>query len=277
MRKIVYLILLLSLLWLAKLSYDVAQYSQIVPQLQQQLLQAEQRSRLLNDQFVAFQRELQHPSTLQSPEKINVSDPKDLVDIAPTTLIRQQLQLVQFALDQQQFSYALEHLNQLQQQITHYTLPPALQQSLVQSIEKDEQAIQHYVVTQQQQQQQLDTLLQQLDRQIQQNIQNPALIQTKSEKSEWWHWFKLEKVQRSSPDLIHRNLTLKEVQLRLLLASQALHHGQFAEYHQTIEDIAHVLAELPDPNSQQIKLRLEKISNLTVLPIPKLTTLGLLG
>ena len=59
MRKIVYLILLLSLLWLAKLSYDVAQYSQIVPQLQQQLTQQQQRYSLLNDQFVAVQRQLQ--------------------------------------------------------------------------------------------------------------------------------------------------------------------------------------------------------------------------
>ena len=37
MRKIVYLILALGLVWLAKLSYDVAQYSQTIPQLQQQL------------------------------------------------------------------------------------------------------------------------------------------------------------------------------------------------------------------------------------------------
>ena len=32
MRKIVYLILALGLVWLAKLSYDVAQYSQTIPQ-----------------------------------------------------------------------------------------------------------------------------------------------------------------------------------------------------------------------------------------------------
>ena len=68
MRKIVYLILLLSLLWLAKLSYDVAQYSQIVPQLQQQLAKTEQRYTLLNDQFVAVQRQLKDGTIADASE-----------------------------------------------------------------------------------------------------------------------------------------------------------------------------------------------------------------
>lgn len=275
MRKIGYLILGLSLLWLAKLSYDVAQYSQTVPQLQQQLDQTEQRYALLNDQFVAVQRQLQNSSVVEPTD--NVAIPTTMTGIAPVILIKQQMQLVQFALDQQQFIYALEQLNQAQQHIAQYGVSPALQHSLIKAIEQDKQSIQQYVLSQTQQQQQLDNLLQQLDQKIQQEIQNPTISIAKSDSGAWWHWFKLEKVQRHSPDLMSRNITLKEAQLRLLLASQALQQGQLAEYRKSTLEVMQLLAELPDQNSQQMKQRLEKILNLPVVPTPKLTTLGLLG
>ncbi|ENX62198.1 MULTISPECIES: hypothetical protein [Acinetobacter] len=275
MRKIGYLILGLSLLWLAKLSYDVAQYSQTVPQLQQQLDQTEQRYALLNDQFVAVQRQLQNTSSVEPTDSVSI--PTTVTGIAPVILIKQQMQLVQFALDQQQFIYALDQLNQVQQHVVQYAVSPALQHSLVKSIEQDKQAIQQYVLSQTQQQQQLDNLLQQLDQKIQHELRNPKVSMTKNETASWWQWFKLEKVQRNSPDLMNRNISLKEAQLRLLLASQALKQGQRTEYRKSILEVMQLLAEFPDQNSQQMKLRLEKISNLPVVPTPKLTTLGLLG
>lgn len=275
MRKIGYLILGLSLLWLAKLSYDVAQYSQTVPQLQQQLTQTEQRYALLNDQFVAVQRQLQNNRVVEPTDHRSI--PMTVEGISPIILIKQQMQLVQFALDQQQFIYALEQLNQAQQQVLQYAVSPALQDSLIKSIEQDKQAIQQFVLNQTQQQQQLDQLLQQLDQKIAQDLQNPKLSIEKGERATWWHWFKLEKVQRSSPDLMSRNITLKEAQLRLLLASQALHQGQFTEYQKSVQEVIQLLAELPDQNSQKMKMRLEKILNQQAVPTPKLTSLGLLG
>ena len=276
MRKIVYLILLLSLLWLAKLSYDVAQYSQIVPQLQQQLAKTEQRYILLNDQFVAVQRQLKDRALADAPES-QTSSPTVVTGIAPVILIKQQLQLAQFSLDQQQFIYALDHLNQVQQQLAQYAISPALKRSLMKAIEQDKHAIQHYVLVQTQQQQQLDTLLQQLDQKLIQEIKNPNLKTQKAESNSWWHWFRLEKIQSTQPDLINRHLILKEAQLRLLVASQALHQGQVSEYRKSIQEVMRLLTQLPDQNSQAIKQRLEKILNLPVVPTPKLTTLGLLG
>ncbi|MFW1952361.1 hypothetical protein [Acinetobacter beijerinckii] len=276
MRKIVYLILLLSLLWLAKLSYDVAQYSQIVPQIQQQLSQTEQRSALLNDQLVALQRQGQNAD-------LNVENAKDVntiinpTTLSPVLLVKQQLELVQFALDQQQFLYAIDHLNQAQQQVLKYAVSPALQQSLIKALEQDKQAIQQYVLAQTQQQQQLDNILQQLDQKLADEIQNPTIKIQKNENNAWWHWFKLEKVQRDSPDLINRRLVLKEAQLRLLLASQALHEGQMLEYKKSVQEVLQLLQGLPDRNTQQLKLRLEKLLNLPLQPAPKLTTLSLLG
>ena len=125
MRKIVYLILALGLVWLAKLSYDVAQYSQTIPQLQQQLDQTQQRYALLNDQFVAVQRQVQNNRVVE-PDENTVTMPAIVAGVAPIILIKQHLQLIQFAVEQQQFIYALEHLNQLQQQIVQYAVAPAL-------------------------------------------------------------------------------------------------------------------------------------------------------
>ncbi|AVZ86699.1 hypothetical protein [Acinetobacter sp. WCHA45] len=275
MRKIVYLILLLSLLWLAKLSYEVAQYSQIVPQLQQQLTQQQQRYSLLNDQFVALQRKLQD-AHLSDPSEAS-SLPSMVTGVAPVILIKQQLQLVQFAIDQQQFIYAIDQLNQVQQHIVQYTVSPALQHSLMKAIEQDKQAIQHYVLMQTQQQQQIDTLLQQLDQKLLQEVHNPTIKMQKAEASSWWSWFKFERVQRTQPDLINRHLILKEAQLRLLLASQALHQGQASEYRKSVQEVIRLFSILPDQNSQMIKQKLEKLLNLSVIPTPKLTTLGLLG
>lgn len=275
MRKIVYLILLLSLLWLAKLSYEVAQYSQIVPQLQQQLTQQQQRYSLLNDQFVALQRKLQD-AHLSDPSEAS-SLPSMVTGVAPVILIKQQLQLVQFAIDQQQFIYAIDQLNQVQQHIVQYTVSPALQHSLMKAIEQDKQAIQHYVLMQTQQQQQIDTLLQQLDQKLLQEVHNPTIKMQKAEASSWWSWFKFEKVQRTQPDLINRHLILKEAQLRLLLASQALHQGQASEYRKSVQEVIRLFSILPDQNSQMTKQKLEKLLNLSVIPTPKLTTLGLLG
>lgn len=276
MRKIAYFILVLGLVWLAKLSYDVAQYSQIIPQLQQQLVQSQQQYSLLNDQLVGLQRQLQDKNTSNTNNKL-VTTPITIDGIAPAVVIKQKLQLVQFAVDQQQFIFALEQLNQLQQQMAQHQVSPALQHGLIKAMEQDKQNIQQYVLLQTQQRQQFDTLLQYLDQQLQQEMQKPDIRLQKNSERSWWQWFKFEKVQRTPPDLIQRSILLKEAQLRLLLAEQALHLNQATEYRKSMQEVMLLLEDLPDRSSQQMKLRVEKMLNLPVIPAPKLTTLGLLG
>ena len=276
MRKIAYFILVLGLVWLAKLSYDVAQYSQTIPQLQQQLVQSQQQYSLLNDQLVGLQRQLQDKNTSNTNNKL-VTTPITIDGIAPAVVIKQKLQLVQFAVDQQQFIFALEQLNQLQQQMAQHQVSPALQHGLIKAIEQDKQNIQQYVLLQTQQRQQFDTLLQYLDQQLQQEIQKPDIRLQKNSERSWCQWFKFEKVQRTPPDLIQRSILLKEAQLRLLLAEQALHLNQATEYRKSMQEVMLLLEDLPDRSSQQMKLRVEKMLNLPVVPAPKLTTLGLLG
>lgn len=276
MRKIAYFILVLGLVWLAKLSYDVAQYSQTIPQLQQQLVQSQQQYSLLNDQLVGLQRQLQDKNTSNTNNKL-VTTPITIDGIAPAVVIKQKLQLVQFAVDQQQFIFALEQLNQLQQQMAQHQVSPALQHGLIKAMEQDKQNIQQYVLLQTQQRQQFDTLLQYLDQQLQQEMQKPDIRLQKNNERSWWQWFKFEKVQRTPPDLIQRSILLKEAQLRLLLAEQALHLNQATEYRKSMQEVMLLLEDLPDRSSQQMKLRVEKMLNLPVIPAPKLTTLGLLG
>ena len=276
MRKIAYFILVLGLVWLAKLSYDVEQYSQTIPQLQQQLVQSQQQYSLLNDQLVGLQRQLQDKNTSNTNNKL-VTTPITIDGIAPAVVIKQKLQLVQFAVDQQQFIFALEQLNQLQQQMAQHQVSPALQHGLIKAIEQDKQNIQQYVLLQTQQRQQFDTLLQYLDQQLQQEMQKPDIRLQKNSERSWWQWFKFEKVQRTPPDLIQRSILLKEAQLRLLLAEQALHLNQATEYRKSMQEVMLLLEDLPDRSSQQMKLRVEKMLNLPVVPAPKLMTLGLLG
>jgi uncharacterized coiled-coil protein SlyX len=276
MRKIAYFILVLGLVWLAKLSYDVAQYSQTIPQLQQQLVQSQQQYSLLNDQLVGLQRQLQDKNTSNNNNKL-VTTPITIDGIAPAVVIKQKLQLVQFAVDQQQFIFALEQLNQLQQQMAQHQVSPALQHGLIKAMEQDKQNIQQYVLLQTQQRQQFDTLLQYLDQQLQQEMQKPDIRLQKNSERSWWQWFKFEKVQRTPPDLIQRSILLKEAQLRLLLAEQALHLNQATEYRKSMQEVMLLLEDLPDRSSQQMKLRVEKMLNLPVVPAPKLMTLGLLG
>lgn len=276
MRKIAYFILVLGLVWLAKLSYDVAQYSQTIPQLQQQLVQSQQQYSLLNDQLVGLQRQLQDKNTSNTNNKL-VTTPITIDGIAPAVVIKQKLQLVQFTVDQQQFIFALEQLNQLQQQMAQHQVSPALQHGLIKAMEQDKQNIQQYVLLQTQQRQQFDTLLQYLDQQLQQEMQKPDIRLQKNSERSWWQWFKFEKVQRTPPDLIQRSILLKEAQLRLLLAEQALHLNQATEYRKSMQEVMLLLEDLPDRSSQQMKLRVEKMLNLPVVPAPKLTTLGLLG
>ena len=88
MRKIAYFILVLGLVWLAKLSYDVAQYSQTIPQLQQQLVQSQQQYSLLNDQLVGLQRQLQDKNTSNTNNK-PVTTPTTIDGIAPAVVIKQ--------------------------------------------------------------------------------------------------------------------------------------------------------------------------------------------
>ena len=278
MRKLVSIIILLSIAWLAKLSYDMWQISRTVPELQQSLLQSEQQYANLNDQLVALKRQTQTQSSSDVQAAPLTNHEIIHTGITPTVVIKQKLDLIQFAIDQQQFIFAVDHLTQLQQSLPQYEIAPALQHSLNQAIEQDKQAIQQYVIAQNQRHQLIDDLLQTIDKNIQQALAQPKLEMDQSEAVSWWKkWFRIEKIETPSINLMNRSVVFKEVQLRLLIAEQALNQGKMAEYQNELQSVMQKLNELPDATSQQLKNRIAKVAHLSIVPVPKLSTLGLLG
>ncbi|MFH3942429.1 hypothetical protein ACJBLD_11270 [Acinetobacter nosocomialis] len=278
MRKLVSIIILLSIAWLAKLSYDMWQISRTVPELQQSLLQSEQQYANLNDQLVALKRQTQTQSSSDVQAAPLTNHEIIHTGITPTVVIKQKLDLIQFAIDQQQFIFAVDHLTQLQQSLPQYEIAPALQHSLNQAIQQDKQAIQQYVIAQNQRHQLIDDLLQTIDKNIQQALAQPKLEMDQSEAVSWWKkWFRIEKVETPSINLMNRSVVFKEVQLRLLIAEQALNQGKMAEYQNELQSVMQKLNELPDATSQQLKNRIAKVAHLSIVPVPKLSTLGLLG
>ncbi|MEQ1066699.1 hypothetical protein ABLB96_03990 [Acinetobacter sp. XH1741] len=278
MRKLVSIIILLSIAWLAKLSYDMWQISRTVPELQQSLLQSEQQYANLNDQLVALKRQIQNQPNNDTATTHVMSPDVIHTGIAPTVLIKQKLDLIQFAIDQQQLIYAVDHLTQLQQSLSQYEIAPALQHSLNQALEQDKQAVQQFTLAQNQRHQLIDELLQNIDKNIQQELARPKLEMDQSEAVSWWKkWFRIEKVETPSINLMNRSVVLKEAQLRLLIAEQALNQGNMSEYQNELQSVIQKLNEMPDADSQQMKNRIAKVAHLSIVPVPKLSTLGLIG
>lgn len=278
MRKFIGLMMILALLWLAKLSYDSYQLSQRFDLLQQNMTQIEQNNANLNDHLVALQRQLANPSnaasTAQGEQAISAPIHTTL---NPVVLIKQQLELVQFALQQHQYIYAVDKLNQLNQALSSYTLAPALERSLHESINKDKQAIQQFVISKSQQQQNFDDLIQMIDQDLQIAQENSHIELKRSQQHFWQGWFQLQRVEHVPAELVNRRIILKEVQLRLLLARQALNDGHLTEYQHVLNMATQQLAQFPDQSSQDLKVRLEKLKQLPAVPVPKLITLELLG
>ena len=278
MRKFIGLIVILASLWLVKLSYDSYLLSQRFDLLQQNITQMEQNNANLNDHLVALQRQFTNPADQSSTTSEPAPSAAIHTALNPVILVKQQLELVQFALQQHQYIYAVDKLNQLNQSLASYTLAPALERSLHESIIKDKQAIQQFVISKNQQQQSFDDLIQLIDQDLQMAQENTHVELKRQQQQHFWQgWFQLQRVDRAPAELINRRIILKEVQLRLLLARQAINDGHLTEYQHVLSMAIQQLAQLPDQSSQDLKLRLEKLKQLPALPVPKLITLELLG
>ena len=276
MKKLVVIVVLIALVWIVKLSFDVMQISAQQQQLSQSLHLAEKTNANLNDQLVALQR---RNYTQDAPEQPAVSSAVPQVDaIQPMEMVAQQLDLVEFSLQQQQFHYATEMLANLDRELNEYALAPALKQSLHQVIQQDQKQIQQFITTRDAQYQQVSQLLQQLDQQLKQQAQQPELNPADVDDRFFWQkWLSIESAKQPATQLMQRQIILKEAQLRLLLARQVFMQGQYVQYQQEVNDIIQLLQQLPDQKAQQLVQQLEKIKNLNIVPTPSLKTRALLG
>lgn len=276
MKKLVVIVVLIALIWIVKLSFDVMQISAQQQQLSQSLHLVEKTNANLNDQLVALQR---RNYTQDAAEQSAVSRAVPQEDaIQPMEMVARQLDLVEFSLQQQQFHYATEMLENLDRELNEYVLAPALKQSLHQVIQQDHKQIQQFITTRDAQFQQVSQLLQQLDQQLKQQVQQPEMNPADVDDRYFWQkWLSIESAKQPATQLMQRQIILKEAQLRLLLARQVLRQGQYVQYQQEVNDIIQLLQQLPDQKAQQLVQQLEKIKNLNIVPAPSLKTRALLG
>lgn len=272
MKKMTIVMMVLVLGWLSKISYDVLNFNQQQTLVLQQLHQAEKNNANLNDRLVALQRNQENAV----PTKIPVAATPEN-QIHPIVLLQQQLDLIEFALQQQQYAYALEQLSHLELTLSQYTLADSLKQSLKHAITKDRQDIQRFVNERHIQQQQVNQLLLQFDQALahegqQQNLSPPV----KQSAPFWQKWIQIESVDKPSVLLMQRQFILKEAQLHLLLARQLLLQGHYLIYQQEMTIVITILSQLPDQQARQFLEQIEQSKNLKILPAPHLTTRALL-
>jgi hypothetical protein len=276
MRKLFVALSLLIVAWMVKLNYDLVQNSKQLQELQTRIVHSEQANANANDQLVALQRQLAPNETTASD--VASSESAAVHALNPIILVKQQLQLVQFALQQQQDVYAFQQLQKLNQEIAGYDLSPALQQSLYQAITQDLQNIQQYHDNHQNQLDQLHLIFRQMDQQLNQLLLSQTQqYQPVQQKHFWNRWFKVESTDQPQTELMNQRLVLKEMQIRLVLAKQLLESGQYDEYQQTLLEVNQLLRQAPTFNRHALSVLLEKAKQLPAVTMPKLTALAILN
>ncbi|TCB48491.1 hypothetical protein E0H80_14905 [Acinetobacter sp. ANC 4779] len=280
MKKILILLLILSLLWIIKLSYDVFNVSAQQTELISSLHRMEQNNANLNDQLVALQRQvkLEAGTVAQGTQTEHDLKTIEAASLDPVVVIKQQLDLIEFMLKQQKLDEALDKLMHLDRNLEQYALAPSLKQSLHQVIAKDQQVIQQFASARVAQQTKVDGLIHQLDQALTQEINTPKLSSSPPQSKHFWQrWLVIEPAKQPAIALMQRPLILKEAQLRLLLAHQALQQGQYLEYQESLTEIIQLLNQIPDEKSRQLIQNIQKIKGFTIIPTPILNTRALLG
>lgn len=280
MKKIVYLILVFALLWLMKMSYDMYALNQQLDSIVNDLHQSEQKNATFTDQLVALQREVEKSATTVTNASTTTTAQASLPQngLSPIILIKQQLELVQFALQQEQFVYAVEKLNELDYAIEHYALATTLKQSLHQTIAQDKTNIQQLIVAKNQQLEKFDDALLALDYQLALQANNTQLKPTTKNTTYFWqNWISVQRVKQPDVELMNRKMILKEVQNRILSAQQSLLHGQIKDYQQMLHLATQQLDTLPDADSQKIKQHIIRLKQLPIIVAPKLNSLAVIG
>lgn len=290
MKKFIYLLIVFAVFWLAKLSYDGYVVSNQLSDIQQSLHKSEQNNANLNDQLVALQRTAQfsalhmnndQPNMVnlkqQNLKQVNEADIEDTTTLSPSLLLKQRLDLIQFALQQQQYVYALEQLNQFDFDVEKYQLAETLKKSLHLAVEQDRKAIQNYVLQTNIQSARLDDALEQIEAALSVE-QNNINLKVNSDTNDyfWQKWFKVEVVDQQSTSLMNRKMVLKDVQLRMISAQQVLAKGQFLEYQKILALVLTELNTLPDQVSQKLRKNIQTLQQAQMLPVPKLSSAAIL-
>lgn len=277
MKKLLVLLLVLSVLWVVKISFDLHQLSVGQDTLMRQQSALEQRNASLNDQLVAINRQVNDVAPVEG-NTTSTNTVSAVGGLQPTVLIAQQLDLVEFALQQQQYSFAVDKLNQLNRDIHTYELAPALKASLHQVLIKDQKIVMQFVQANLEQQNKIKAVLDQIDQAIAQEIKTQyTQPEPQPEHSFWRRWIQVESVRQPNAVLMQRAIILKEAQLGLMLAEQQLQKGQYIAFQQELTGVIQTLKQLPDAKTQYFIQRLSELKKIPANTVPALNTRALLG
>lgn len=277
MKKLLVLLFVLGVLWVVKISFDLHQLSVGQDTLMRQQSALEQRNASLNDQLVAINRQVNDVAPVEG-NTTSTNTVSAVGGLQPTVLIAQQLDLVEFALQQQQYSFAVDKLNQLNQDVHTYELAPALKASLHQVLTKDQKIVMQFVQANLEQQNKIKAVLDQIDQAIAQEIKTQyTQPEPQPEHSFWRRWIQVESVQQPNAVLMQRAIILKEAQLGLMLAEQQLQKGQYVAFQQELTGVIQTLKQLPDAKTQYFIQRLSELKKIPANTVPALNTRALLG
>lgn len=278
MKKFFILFLTLALAWIVKLSYDLYLLNSAQTELNGRLNQIQQQNANLNDQLVALKRLVVSNSSTAAVASGSENSQTVAVDTHQNLeLVEQYLDLIEFALQQQQHAVAVEKLNRLKNEVAQLGLAPALAGSLEQAIVKDQETLKQWTNERVMQRNRLNELLSQMDAEIKKEIQLPHQASSTQTRSFWQRWIQIEPVDQMSRVLMQRHLILKEAQLRLLIAQNTLQQGQQVAFQQALQSVIDVLEQLPDERSQHWIKQLQQIKATPLTPVPLLNTRTLLS
>lgn len=278
MKKFFILFLTLALAWIVKLSYDLYLLNSAQTELNGRLNQIQQQNANLNDQLVALKRLVVSNSSTAAVASGSENSQTVAVDTHQNLeLVEQYLDLIEFALQQQQHAVAVEKLNRLKNEVAQLGLAPALAGSLEQAIVKDQETLKQWTNERVMQRNRLNELLSQMDAEIKKEIQLPHQASSTQTRSFWQRWIQIEPVEQMSSVLMQRHLILKEAQLRLLIAQNTLQQGQQVAFQQALQSVIDVLEQLPDERSQHWIKQLQQIKATPLTPVPLLNTRTLLS
>lgn len=278
MKKLFILFLTLALAWIVKLSYDLYLLNSAQTELNGRLNQIQQQNANLNDQLVALKRLVVSNSSTAAVASGSENSQTVAVDTHQNLeLVEQYLDLIEFALQQQQHAVAVEKLKRLKNEVAQLGLAPALAGSLEQAIVKDQETLKQWTNERVMQRNRLNELLSQIDAEIKKEIQLPHQASSTQTRSFWQRWIQIEPVEQMSSVLMQRHLILKEAQLRLLIAQNTLQQGQQVAFQQALQSVIDVLEQLPDERSQHWIKQLQQIKATPLTPVPLLNTRTLLS
>lgn len=275
MNKLLGLLLLISIGFMAKLQNDLWQQQQRIDQLQASAEQSSRDSLQIKDQWVAWQRsQEQTVSTKSNPSVSNE------ITTDSSAYFKEQVAFIQFMLQQQQTVQAIQKMTELEQQLSQSSVAHRYT-GLLLAVQKDKKQLLQYSQLAEQQLQQMNTTLGKIEQLIQQNIgteSNHLVYQSETQaKSLWQKLFIIERVKQPNMDQVYHQILLKEIQIELLLLKYFALHADDTAGQQQLNIIQQKVALLPAPLANTLQTEMNVLSSLLVQNIPQLTSLEILN